>query len=547
MALRGVNHARAAGLAHGSDGWHVRRFRRNPAGMDAPVTSDSAASVHAEALPNYSHAQIIRVITGILLCILLAAIDQTVVVPAVPAMAADLHGFSHLAWIVAAYLLTSTSATPIYGRLSDIYGRRALLLPAIVVFVIASVLCGFAQTLWQLIGARALQGIGGGGLMAMAQAAIADVVAPRERGKYQAYMAGTWGVASVAGPILGGWMTDQLSWRWIFWVNVPIGIAAFFLSNRALKLLPVRRLPVRIDYAGAALLTACVTAVLLVMSWGGTEYAWLSREVVLTALAALLLLAALLWRETVTADPLLPPRLFANSVFARGVVIAALTAGGMFGGTFLLPLYFQLLRGADASASGTLIVPFLASNVVGAYVSGQLARRLGRAKPIVLGGLAMAGAGFALLAMLGAHAASRTSLVDMLVVGFGLGIVMPASLVMVQNAAERRDVGVATGTLLFLRAMGAAVGSTLVGALLSGRFASGLAARGVAQRIDLGALRQHTGAALALAPATRTAAEAALVGAFHLSFLVCAGLAAGAFLLGVGLVDLPLKSSAVRS
>jgi EmrB/QacA subfamily drug resistance transporter len=516
--------------------------------MDAasPAPQPPAAPLTAaDALPNYSHAQILRVITGILLCILLAAIDQTVVVPAVPAIAGDLHGFGHLAWIVSAYLLTSTSATPIYGRLSDIYGRRALLLPAIVVFVIASVLCGFAQSLWQLIGARALQGIGGGGLMAMAQAAIADVVAPRERGKYQAYMAGTWGVASVAGPILGGWMTDQLSWRWIFWINLPIGIGAFLLSNRALKLLPVRRQRVRIDYAGAALLCALVTAILLVMSWGGNEYPWVSAPVLLTAGVALLLLAALAWREWTAPDPLLPPRLFANAVFARGAVIAALTAGAMFGGTFLLPLLFQLLHGADAADSGTLIIPFLGSNVIGAYVSGQLARRLGRAQPIVLGGTAMAACGFALLALLGAQSGHAVSVAAMLVVGFGIGIVMPASLVMVQNAAERRDVGVATGTLLFLRAMGAALGSTLVGALLSGRFAAGLAARGVTARIDLGALRQHADAALA--PTTRSAAEAALLGAFHLAFAACAVMAAAALALAFGVADLPLQSSAGRS
>jgi len=531
---------------HVSRVWHASWIGRKSANMDAPAAPDALGLHPADALPNYSHAQILRVITGILLCILLAAIDQTVVVPAVPAIAADLHGFNHLAWIVSAYLLTSTSATPIYGRLSDIYGRRALLLPAIVVFVIASVLCGFAQTLWQLILARALQGIGGGGLMAMAQAAIADVVAPRERGKYQAYMAGTWGVASVAGPILGGWMTDDLSWRWIFWINLPIGIAAFLLSNRALKLLPVRRLPVRIDYAGAALLTLCVTAILLMMSWGGTEFSWFSPELLATAVAALVFLAALSWRETTAADPLVPPRLFANSVFSRGVLIASLTAGAMFGGTFLLPLFFQLLRGVDASASGTLIVPFLGSNVVGAYVSGQLARRLGRAKPIVLGGLVMATAGFALLGLLGAQSGQMSSVGDMIFVGFGLGIVMPASLVMVQNAAERRDVGVATGTLLFLRAMGAALGSTLVGALLSGEFASGLAARGVTTRIDLGALRQHAGTSLVLTPETHAAAERALGFAFHLSFMVCAAMTGLALLAGIALVDLPLQSSEKR-
>jgi EmrB/QacA subfamily drug resistance transporter len=508
------------------------------------LPAQAAATAPPEGLPNYSHRQILRVITGILLCILLAAIDQTVVVPAVPAIATDLHGFGHLAWIVAAYLLTATSATPIYGRLSDIYGRRALLLPAIIGFVIASALCAASQTLWQLIVARALQGAGGGGLMAMAQAAIADVVAPRERGKYQAYMAGTWGVASIAGPILGGWMTDQLSWRWIFWINLPIGIAAYLLSSRALKILPVRRQQVRIDYAGAALLTLCVGAMLLALSWGGTDYAWGSAPVLLAAAAGLALLAALLWRERVAPDALLPPRLFANSVFARGVMIGALGAGAMFGGTFLLPLLFQLLHGADAATSGTLIVPFLAANVVGAYLAGQLCRRLGRAKPIVMGGLAMSGTGYVLLGLLGGDAAPAASVGEMLLAGFGLGIVMPSSLVMVQNAAERRDVGVATGTLLFLRSIGAAMGSTLAGALLAGRFAAALAAQGVATHVDLGALRNQPGTGLGLDPALKTAAHAALLSGFHLSFLACGGMIAAGFLLGIGLRDLPLQSSA---
>jgi EmrB/QacA subfamily drug resistance transporter len=515
--------------------------------MDAPAAPlhlASADAIASEAMPNFTHRQILRVVTGILLCILLAAIDQTVVVPAVPAIAADLHGFSHLSWIVSAYLLTATSATPIYGRLSDIYGRRALLLPAIVLFVIASVLCAMAATLWQLIAFRALQGLGGAGLMAMAQAAIADVVAPRERGKYQAYMAGTWGVASVAGPILGGWMTDNLSWRWIFWVNLPIGIAAFILSDRALRLLKVRRQVARIDYAGAALLTALVASVLLVMSWGGAEYAWLSPEVLALVAGAVVLLVALVVRESKAADPLLPPRLFSDSVFTRGVIIAALAAGSMFGATFLLPLFFQLLRGADAASSGTLIVPFLASNVVGAYTAGQLARRLGRAKSIVLAGLFLAVVGFALLATLGSATNHAVSVADMLVVGFGLGVVMPSNLVIVQNAAQRRDVGVATGSLLFLRSMGAALGSTLVGSLLASRFAAGLAAAGVTGAIDLGALRGHAAGPPRLDPAVLQAAQASLNGAFHIAFLACAILAAAAFVTCLGLRDLPLKSSA---
>ncbi|MBU6497864.1 MAG: MFS transporter [Rhodospirillales bacterium] len=512
--------------------------------MEAPaVPIDHAdASADAGAMPAFTHQQIVSVLTGILLCILLAAIDQTVVVPAVPAIAADLNGFDHLSWIISAYLITSTSAMPIYGKLSDIYGRRALLLPAIVVFVIASALCALSQTLFQLIAFRALQGLGGAGLMAMAQAAIADVVAPRERGRYQGYMAGTWGVASIFGPILGGWVTDHLSWHWIFWINLPIGAAAFYLSNRALKLLRVRRGVTRIDYAGAALLTGFITASLLLMSWGGNTYPWGSAPILGLGALSVGLLGALVVQERMAGEPLLPPRLFTNQVFSLGVVIAFLAAGGMFGATFLLPLFFQLIGGADASASGTLIVPFLGSNVLGAYTAGQLARRLGRAKVIVLSGLVAATAGFALLATMGPGTGGVASVLYMAVVGFGIGVCMPASLMIVQNAAERRDVGSATGALLFLRSMGGAFGSTLVGALLAGRFSARLAEAGVTRRIDLGALRGPQGGLGALDAATQAKAQAALASGFHLAFAVCAALAALALVACARMRDLPLKS-----
>ncbi len=226
------------------------------------------SSTIPDIIPTYTHQQIKRVVTGIMLCILLAALDQTVVIPAVPAIAADLGAFGHLSWIVTAYLLTSTAATPIYGKLSDIYGRRALLLPALMLFIAASMACGFAQTLPQLIGARALQGLGGAGLLSMAQAAVADVVSPRERGRYQGYMASMWGVASVAGPLVGGYVTDHLSWRWVFWANLPVGLAAMWLCDRALRTIPVQRRDARIDGVGAALLAGGVTALLLMPELG---------------------------------------------------------------------------------------------------------------------------------------------------------------------------------------------------------------------------------------------------------------------------------------
>ena len=490
----------------------------------------------------YSHQQILRVITGIMLCILLAALDQTVVIPAVPAIAAQLNAFGHLSWIVSAYLLTSTAATPIYGKLSDMYGRRALLLPALALFIVASVLCALAQSLAQLIVFRGLQGLGGAGLMAMAQAAIADVVSPRERGRYQGYMAGMWGIASVAGPVVGGWFTDNISWTFVFWINVPLGLAAMWLCNRALKLLPVRNLRGRIDYLGAALLTSAVTCFLLVLTWGGSEYPWLSAPVLSLAAAALILTGVLVWHERRVADPILPPRMFREPVFTRGVMLAFLTATGLLGTTFLLPLFFQLVRGADASASGFLILPFLAFNVLGAFTGGQLARRLGRTKIIILMGLTGAAIGYAAMSVVGPQTPLGLVMGAMALSGIGLGICMPNTLVMVQNAAERRDVGTATGALLFLRSMGGAFGSTMVGALLTVTYAAHLTLAGYPQAAaDLGAVKQ--GGVLAwLGPAAEAAGIAALAAGFRHAFQACLVLFLIGLVIAFGLRDIPLRT-----
>ncbi|HEY0421355.1 MAG TPA: MDR family MFS transporter [Acetobacteraceae bacterium] len=492
--------------------------------------------------PAYTHAQILRALSGIVMCILLAAIDQTVVIPAVPAIAADLQGFEHLSWIVSAYLLTATCATPIYGKLSDIYGRRAMLLPAIVLFVVASVFCALSQTLWQLIAARALQGVGGAGLMAMAQATIADIVAPRERGRYQGYMAGTWATASVAGPILGGWLADHLSWHWIFWLNIPVGAVAFVLSARALRILRHQPRPARIDYPGAVLLSLCITATLLMLSWGGNEYPWSSWPIAATGAAALVLLGALVVQERAARDPLLPPRLFANSVIASGIAIATLASAGMLGGTFLLPLFFQLVRGADAATSGTMIVPFLVASAGGAYLSGQMSRRLGRTKAIMLAGLVTAVAGFGALAATGDAIPTALILLFIFIVGLGLGTCMPTSMVVVQNAAGRTDVGAATGALLLLRSMGGAFGSTLAGAVLVAQLTQSLADQNITTRIDLGALRGREGTPLALDPTTAQATHHALASGFHLAFALCAALAAAALLTCALMRDVPLRS-----
>ncbi len=491
--------------------------------------------------PAYSHQQILRVITGIMLCILLAALDQTVVIPAVPAIASELNAYGHLSWIVSAYLVTSTAATPIYGKLSDIYGRRALLLPALALFLVASILCALATNLPELIAFRALQGLGGAGLMSMAQAAVADVVSPRERGRYQGYMASMWGVASVGGPILGGYITDHLSWTYIFWINIPPGLAAMWLCNRALRLLPVKNAKAKIDYLGAVLLTVGVVSWLLVLSWGGTEYAWGSPMVIGLSLLGLVLFGVLAWHERRVEDPMLPPRMFASSVFTRGVILAFLTSLGLLGTTFLLPLFFQLVRGADASASGFLIMPFLLFNVFGAYGGGQVSRRLGRTKGVIVGGLVATVLGFAAMAVMGRGTSYALVFIAMAVVGAGIGVCLPNILITVQNAAERRDVGTATGALLFLRSMGGAFGTTVVGALLTAQFARRLVEAGVNTPVDLGSLRDG-GSLSGLGPAVQDVARTSLASGFHLAFWVCCALTAVAVAVAATVKDLPLRS-----
>ena len=504
--------------------------------MDAPPLDTIGAGTEATV---FTHKQVVGVITGIVLCILLAAIDQTVVVPAVPAIAADLGGFNHLSWIVAAYLVTSVSTTPIYGKLSDGLGRRALLLPAIVWFMVASALCAMSRTLTELIVFRALQGIGGGGLLSMAQAAIADVIAPRERGRYQGYMAGTWAVASLFGPVLGGWIVQYASWPWIFWINLPIGVAAFVLSNRALKILKPKRRPIRIDYPGVVLLTGFITLFLLVMSWGGVEYPWASWEVGAAGLGALVCLLLLVLQERRAPDPLLPPQLFANPVFVLGVTVACLTSAVMFGATFVLPLFFQLLQGVDPANSGSLLVPMLATGPIGALAGGNLTRRLGRVRPIIMTGAGMAVIGLALMATMGATTPAWLSIIYMVIIGVSIGLCMPTALVAAQNSVQRADLGVATSTFIFIRTMGGGFGSTLFGAIVASRFAAGLP---IGSPVHLGDLRQN-GVPAHLEAATLTLARGALAGGFHWAFAMAAVLASASFLAASFMRDDVLRSS----
>jgi len=490
----------------------------------------------------FSHREILGILSGILLGMLLAALDQSVVATALPAIARELNGLEHLSWIVAGYLLTSTASTPIYGKLSDLYGRRLLLQIAIVLFVAASVLCGLAQDMGQLIAARALQGLGGGGLISMAQAVIADVIAPRERGRYQAYLSGVWATSSVAGPVLGGFFVDYLTWRWVFWINLPVGIAAFLLCRRALAALVTRRAPRgRIDYPGAALLTVTVTDLLLIATWGGTAFAWTSTAILLLLAAAPLLIAAFFLQELRAREPILPLRLFADPVIAVANVVSFIASMAMFGAIVLLPVFLQLVAGVGAGRSGLLLIPLMAGTVVGAFTSGRLMRRSGRYKVFPLVGLSLATLAFALLATMGASTPPWLAMIYMAILGGGIGTSMPVMLVAVQNAAEPRDTGVATSTIAFFRSLGGSFGAAILWSVLLAALSRHLAGAG-ADGLGPDLLNGGAGAAQ-LSQEQRALLVPALVQSFHLVFAVGAIIAAASATAALLLRELPLRTT----
>lgn len=431
------------------------------------MTRNNEAASPMGAGQIYSHAERMRVVTGIVMCILLAALDQTVVLPAIPQMAASLHGAGHLSWVVSAYLLTTTATTPIYGKLSDQLGRRAVLVPAIILFLLSCVLCALSTSIPMLIAARGLQGIGGGALLAVSQAAVGDVIPPRERGKYQAWFAGTWAFASVAGPIAGGLVTQHLSWRWIFWGNLPLGLIALVFCVRGLAGLVPAGLRSKIDYTGAVLMIVSVTAILLGLSTGGVDFPWASASEAGIFAAGIVAFAVLFYQQRHAAAPLFPGALLGRRAYRQILEISFFNSASMFGAIFLLPLMLQWLYHQSPASSGLNIVPFLAATTIGAFIAGQATRRTGRFRAVMVTGVVMAAAGFVLLGLAPQAGMLAYPLCVSAVFGLGIGFVMPSSLVAAQSHAGPRDLGVATGTLLLMRAMGGAFGATMADAFLA--------------------------------------------------------------------------------
>jgi EmrB/QacA subfamily drug resistance transporter len=472
-----------------------------------------------------SHRQVLLAFGGLLLAMLLASLDQTIVATALPTIVGDLGGLDQLSWVVTAYLLGATVSMPLWGRASDVYGRKPLFAAAIVTFLAGSALSGAASGIGELIAFRALQGLGAGGLMTLAMAIVAEIVAPRERGRYQGYIQMVFVLASVAGPLLGGVLADHVSWRWIFYVNLPIGAAALALIATTLDL-PAARGEARVDYLGAALLAGGLTCVLLVTTWGGRQYAWDSAEIAGLAAGSAALLAAWIAQERRAAEPILPLRLFRSPVFAIVSAVLFLSTLAFFAVIVFMPVFLQVVTGASATSSGLLLLPLLLAATASTAAAGRVMSRTGRYKAFPVAGLALMAIGLVALSRMDAGTSQATASLLLVVFGLGFGLVSQVLTVALQNAVERRDLGIATASANLVRSLGGAVGVAVFGAIFAGRL----------DRIP----GELAAGGAGLDPA-------AVAGALDTVFLVAAPAAALAWLVVLALDEVPLRTAGAKA
>jgi EmrB/QacA subfamily drug resistance transporter len=487
--------------------------------------------------------EVLVVLPGLLLALILAMLDQTIVSTALPRIVGDLGGVTHLSWVVTAYILASTITTPLYGKLGDLYGRKRWLMIAIVIFLIGSALSGLSQTMDQLILFRALQGLGAGGLMVGVIASIGDLVAPRERGQYMGYMMAAMMLAMIAGPLVGGYITDSLSWRWIFYINMPVGGAALIYLWATLHL-PYKKVPHKIDYLGAGMLAIAATSIVLLTTWGGTQYRWGSGQILGLAVVAVAAVVAFLFTETRAAEPVLPLHVFKNRNFSVATGMSFLLGVAMLGALTFLPLYQQTVQHLSAVGSGLLLIPMMLGVTVTSLIGGFVMTRTGRYRFMPIVGGAIMTVAMILLTGLGVHTTLLQSGLYYAVLGIGMGFLMQITSVIVQNSVDPRDIGVASSSRTFFQQIGGSLGVALFGAVFARRLTGSMTSLLPGVHLNTGDGQLNPVTVNHLPALIRHDVFVAISHAIQGVFYLAAPAAFAVFVLAWFIKEVPLRSSA---